>query len=185
MEKKHLDNEDKPCIEITTSTSSSADDTIHANEPAPTNSTLNQSDESIDIQYRISDPIPLGNCTIKEIITEIMDCKIIREPGLNTPHTTNYQHNRSEDENLPQLLTPSRTQQIPVCTMKDIIGRIMDYRVCPSDHSNPCRRLSNESTSNDLDVDNKSLNIEALREMGVIQTSYKIFRYFHFNSHIY
>lgn len=89
--------------------------------------------EISDNQLKAPEHIALGHCTIKEILSEILDCTIVNKP----PSTSCDNENSTErTAKTLSILFPPNYSEGTGYTMKEIFSRILDCTVHPSDQTN-------------------------------------------------
>lgn len=92
---------------------------------------------------------PSGQCTIKEIISEILDCTIVNK---NIASSSGMQNTTERSAKTSSILFPPDSSEVAGCTMKEVISRILDCTVHPLNQSNFC-----DTTMEEKEVHHKGL----------------------------
>lgn len=118
--------------EVSSSSTNETDNRVNASQEVNwTRSDPNEPDEgSENLQLNSADSSGLGTYTIREILNEFMDCSIVGNPGSTSVEKEKCYESQS-NKRLLQIFPPGQSQA-GVCSVKEIIDRILNYTVCSS-----------------------------------------------------
>lgn len=167
MNKEDLERVDNEVSKLD-SNSSSSSTRVDADNEQPKATDINS--EEVSRNEHLKPIVSLRQCTIKDILSEILDCTIVNKPTA-TPNSTENETERSSKT--LSILFPQSRSEATGFTMKEVISRILDYTVLPVDQSRFSETALEENIIQYAEVAGSSKSFErntlVSNELGILK----------------